>query len=205
MRACRYKNIMKMLLGILCALGLAAAAGILTNETIYSLAEDGLNKASQCSFVIPPYFIPGQDPGTFINKSYPMESSSIKYSQYDNGKEKNLTNREKLEQQNALFITEDKSQMLTKEIYQRTMSDAYNQDYGEDVGFDVSSFTPKDFDGYPGYYIQSKFNVENDLTIYQDSYIILSKYKTFTITYQRASDDDCEEMFEKSAATIHVR
>jgi hypothetical protein len=35
--------------------------------------------------------------------------------------------------------------------------------------------------------------------------MLISRYRMFTVTYQRAEDDDCEEFFENSAATIHLR
>jgi hypothetical protein len=155
--------------------------------------------------MIPPFFVPGEEAGLFINESYPMESSSIKYDYYDKGRDKTLTNREKMELESAPFVIEDMSSNLTKEIYQSTMSSAYNKDYGTDVGFEVGEFDNRTFDGYPGYRIESSFKVGEAPLIHQTVYIVLSKYRTFTITYQRADDDDCEALFEESAATIHVR
>lgn len=195
----------KIFIGVAVALCLAAFAGVLANDAIDSLAADDLGTATQCTFIIPPFFIPGEEPGLFVNESYPMESSSIKYSFYDNGKDKVLTNREKLELQNAPYRIEDMSASITQDIYEETMSEVYNQDYGTDVGFSVSSFDKKSFDGFPGYRIISDFKVGEEPQIHQEVYIILSKYRTFTITYQRADDDDCEALFEESAATIHVR
>ena len=195
----------KIFIGVAVALCLAAFAGVLANDAIDSLAADDLGTATQCTFIIPPFFIPGEEPGLFVNESYPMESSSIKYSFYDNGKDKVLTNREKLELQNAPYRIEDMSASITQDIYEETMSEVYNQDYGTDVGFSVSSFDKKSFDGFPGYRIKSDFKVGEEPQIHQEVYIILSKYRTFTITYQRADDDDCEALFEESAATIHVR
>ena len=195
----------KIFIGVAVALCLAAFAGVLANDAIDSLAADDLGTATQCTFIIPPFFIPGEEPELFVNESYPMESSSIKYSFYDNGKDKVLTNREKLELQNAPYRIEDMSASITQDIYEETMSEVYNQDYGTDVGFSVSSFDKKSFDGFPGYRIISDFKVGEEPQIHQEVYIILSKYRTFTITYQRADDDDCEALFEESAATIHVR
>ena len=85
------------------------------------------------------------------------------------------------------------------------MADAYNQSYGNDVGFKVASFDRITIDGFPGYHITSEFQVAEQPRIHQTVYIILSKYRTFTVTYQRAGDDECEEFFEQSAATLHVR
>ena len=134
-----------------------------------------------------------------------MESSSIKYSFYDNGMDKALTNREKqaLAESGQVQVT-DESENLTKEIYQETISAAYNSLYGEDVGYSVSSFDKIKIDGYPGYKIIGTYQASEEEMVHQTVYMILSRYRTFTIMYQRAEDDDCEEYFAESSATIHV-
>ena len=198
-------EIIKKGIGVVFALGLAIAAGIMVNEALECEAANGLNEAKQCTFVVPPNFVPGDEAGVFINESYPMESSSIKFGYYDNGEKRVLTNREKIERNNSPFIIADMSEKLTKEIYQSALADAYNKSYDKDVGFKVNSFNETSFDGFPGYHIVSEFQVEDQPKIFQTSYIILSKYRTFTVTYQRADDDDCEEAFTESARTIHVR
>ena len=73
------------------------------------------------------------------------------------------------------------------------------------MGYKVTDFTTKDFDGFPGYKIMAEFNTDSNIMVYQTVYIILSKYKTFTISYQMAEDDECREMFDTSASTINVR
>ncbi|MCR5403696.1 MAG: hypothetical protein K6E91_07770 [Butyrivibrio sp.] len=161
--------------------------------------------ATYCSFVIPGQFEISEYKGVFVNKSYPMESSTIQYSYYDNGLSEMLTNREKQErkEENTLPAAV-KTAELTKGIYEETLAAAYNKEYGEDVGFTVSSFDNITVDGYPGYKIESSFTQTGQETVHQTVYLLLSKYRTFTVTFQRAEDDDCEELFENCAATIHV-
>ncbi len=195
----------KIVAGILIAVIFASLAGFTAGDVIDVLASDELKTAAQCSFIIPPEFVPGIEPGLFINESYPMESSSIRYGLYSNGKDKTLTNRQKLELQNAPYVTEDMSSELTKDIYQKMMSEAYSKDNKDAVDFRVVSFEERSFDGFPGYRIVSDIESGNEPVIHQTVYIVLSKYKTFVITYQRADDDDCESAFEESAATIRVR
>ena len=183
-------------------------AYIFFNTAISSQAASNneLEVATQCSFIIPSDFVPGNESGLFINKNYPMESSSIKYSIYENGKDKVLTNREKKAlAANGSFLSVEDSINLTKDIYQSILAEAYEKAYGMDVGYKVTDFTTKDFDGFPGYKIMAEFNTESNIMVYQTVYIILSKYKTFTISYQMAEDDDCREMFDASASTINVR
>ncbi len=195
----------KVVLGVLLSICIACitsknAIGVLRVD-----AQNNLDVARQCTFVIPSDFEPGTDAGTFVNKSYPMESSSISYNVYSNGDDVVLTNRERLQQGEAIKeAVVDKSGDLTKSKYQELLSDSYNLAYGEDVGFKVESFDNVTIDGYPGYKIVSSYQASGEETVHQTVYMILSRYKTFTITYQRAEDDDCAEQFESSAETIHV-
>ena len=194
-------------IGISFALALSLVAGVLTSKPMKALAEDELKEAKSCTFVIPSEFVPCAEKGLFINKNNPMESSSIFFDYFDNGKDVVLTNREKAALKEAGQVqpqVTDESQNLTMDIYQETMSAAYNSAYGQDVGFAVSSFSRITVDGYPGYKIVGSFKATDEEVVHQTVYMLLSKYRTFTITYQRAEDDDCEEMFEESAATIHV-
>jgi hypothetical protein len=174
--------------------------------TLNVQAADDLDVAVQCTFVVPPEFVPGQEKGLFVNVNSPMESSTIKYSYYDNGQDKVLTNRERKElQESGTTIIEDASASLTKEIYQSQMAAAYEQEYGENVNFNVGSFTNIKVDGYPGYKIEASYQATEEEVIHQTVYIVLSKYRVFTISYQRAEDDDCEELFDISSESIHVR
>ncbi len=180
-------------------------AALMSLNVINVLAENELKEASWCSFIIPSEFEPSTEPGLFRHKNYPMESSSIKYSCYYNGEDILLTNREKAElSQNGAPKVADDTQDLTKEIYEQTISSAYNTEYGQDVGYTVSSFDNITIDGYPGYKIASSYQAAGEEKIYQTVIMMVSKYKTFTITYQRAEDDYCEESFEESANSIHV-
>lgn len=181
--------------------GASGSAG----ASLGSSDDNGLDIATFCSFVIPKDFEMSEDRGIFVNKSYPMEASTIQFSYYDNGLEIPLTNRERLEmeQQNSELVA-DLSADLTRDIYEETISAAYNSEYGEDVGFKVSSFENIKVDGYPGYKIEASFGQNGHETIYQTVYLLLSRYRTFTVTFQRAEDDDCDELFRNCAATIHV-
>lgn len=182
------------------------AAGVVFLFASKAYARDNLEPASYCSFVIPPDFVPSQEKGLFINQNNPMESSSIKYDFYDNGLDVILTNREKaaIKEAGEEKPVADESMSLTKEIYQETVAAAYNSQYGQDVGFVVSSFDKITVDGYPGYRIVSSYQAADEEKVHQTVYMLLSKYRTFTISMQRAEDDDCEALFEECASSIHV-
>ena len=196
----------KIAVGVTLAVAFATVAALLTMNVLEVMAEEDLREADWCSFVIPSEFVPGPERGVFINRNHPMESSTIKYSVYDNGKDVVLTNREK--EAEAFNVPRnrvtDEPTLLTKDIYQETISAAYNSKYGQDVGFAVESFDSITVDGFPGFKIRSSYRAKDEETIHQTVYMLISKYKVFTITYQRAEDDDCDEQFENSAATIHV-
>ncbi len=158
-----------------------------------------------CTMSIPPVFKPGSEVGVFVNNSYPMESSIIRYDVYYNGLDEPVTNREKLERGDTpVPDTISQTRNLTKEIYQETMSSAYNEEYGEDVGFSVSSFEDIVIDDCPGFKIVSEYKAGDEEKIHQTVYLLVSQYRVFTITFQRAEDDDCESYFEEVASTIRV-
>ena len=187
------------------AILMAVLAAYMCTGVTKAMASDQLKEASYCSFVIPPEFVPGSEKGQFINKNYPMESSLIRYSYYDNGLDELVTNREKQarSKEENVKVT-DKTENLTKEIYEETLAEAYNAAYGENVGYSVSSFDRIRVDGYPGFRIEASYKAADEVAVHQTVYMILSKYRTFTVTYQRAEDDECEEHFAESSATIHV-
>ncbi len=191
---------------IIAGISFAAVIGILGmgHRSVY--AREDLKKAVQCSFVVSPEFVPGDEKGLFINVNHPMESSTIMYSYYDNGNERALTNREKQElEESGQVQVVDASRDLTSEIYLQTMKEAYLREYGYDVGYEIASFDEISVDGYPGFKIESSYQIRNDEKVHQTVYIIVSKYRTFTVAYQRAEDDDCAELFEESAQSIHLR
>jgi hypothetical protein len=195
---------LKTLIGI-CAAAFFAAFTIMSfgGKAVY--ARENLDEASYCSFVIPPEFVPGSEKGLFINKNHPMESSTIRYGVYDNGRDRIYTNREKKEAAfKAQAAVTDETTSLTKEIYQETIASAYNSEYGQDVGYKVEAFSKITIDGFPGYKITGTYQPEGEEVIHQTVYLVVSKYRTFTITMQRAEDDDCEEFFEECASSIHV-
>lgn len=174
-----------------------------TNMPVKAESEE-LEKATGCTFVLPDgYVLSESEENVFVNSNYPLESGIITYSVVTTGSEDTLTNAERAEAAESTETeTEDASTELTQEFYQETMATALNEEYGTDVGYTISEFDNISIDGYPGYFIASTYQGEQ--TIHQMVYIVLSRYKTFTITYSRAEDDDTVEAFEASAATIHV-
>ncbi len=201
-------NIMMTTAGVCVAVAAAILAGLLCFGAIETFAAEDLKEGNGCSFVVPKDFMPGKEKGLFVNKNYPMESSIIQYSYYENGLDNPPTNRQKIEMAEkgeTLAPVADQTKDLTKAIYEETISAAYNSEYGKDVGFKVNTFGNVHIDGYPAYRIEATYQAGDEERIHQTVYMVLSKYKTFVITYQRAEDDDCQELFEQSQKTIHVQ
>ncbi len=85
------------------------------------------------------------------------------------------------------------------------MAAAYDNEYQQKVGFEVESFEKIKVDGYPGFKIVSSYQSADEEVIHQTVYMLISKYRMFTVTYQRAEDDDCEDAFEESAGTLSIK
>ena len=196
----------KIVAGCLMTFALVLVAALSSSKVANAMVEEDLKEAHHCSFVIPSDFVPGEEKDLFLNRNYPMESSMIAYNVLYNGNDIVLTNREKEEHPEAIAeAVVDNTEKLTKDKYLEIMSQSYNKAYGEDVGLSVTSFENVEIDGFPGYKVVSEYQKSGEEKIHQTVVIVLSKYRTFTITYQRAEDDDCEALFEKSIATIHVK
>ncbi len=202
-RGVMFMNKKKILFNVILAASMAFAIFVTNALCLELAAGEELKEATGCTFVLNPEFVPAGVKGYYVNKYRPMESSSVSYVVHNNSNDFMLTNREKAEQASG-EKTIDSLAKLDKHKYETLVSAGYAAQYGGDVGFKVESFERIEIDGYPGYKIDAHYEPEGSQAVYQTVYIIRSKYRTFTITYQRAADDECEESFQISASTIRV-
>ena len=196
-------NKKKILFNVILAASMAFVIFVTDALCLELAAGEELKEATGCTFVLNPEFVPAGVKGYYVNKYRPMESSSVSYVVHNNSDDFMLTNREKAQQASG-EKTIDSLAKLDKHKYEALVSAGYAAQYGGDVGFKVESFERIEIDGYPGYKIDAHYEPEGSQAVYQTVYIIRSKYRTFTITYQRAADDECEESFQISASTIRV-
>ncbi|MCR5657194.1 MAG: hypothetical protein K6G06_07015 [Butyrivibrio sp.] len=165
-----------------------------------------MDKAWQCTFIIPEGFVQSKDKGVYVNKHYPLESANISYSVTEIPQDRVLTNQEKAEGKDAETTDEDlRYDELTADMYEEIQKENYSALYGEAAGYTLENFEGITIDGFTGYKITESLTGNDEQRIHQVAYIILSSNKIFTIVYSRADDDYFEEAFEESQASIHVR
>lgn len=188
-------------LSVLITVGITLSGSIAAHADLRSLEE-----ASYCSYIVPEGFVPGSDPGVYVNENNPLESANISYNVTEIPQDKVLTNSEK-EQGVDPSSTEEELRYdeLTEEMYDEIQRANYEDLYGANIGFSIDTFEQKEIDGFPSYHIKLSFTPENSQKIYQEVIMVLSSNRVFTIVYSRAEDDYFEEAFSESIDTIHVR
>lgn len=165
-----------------------------------------MDKARQCTFIIPDGFVQSKDKGVYVNVHYPLESANISYSVTEIPQDRILTNQEKAEGKDAETTDEDlRYDELTADMYEEIQKENYSALYGDAAGYTMENFEGITIDGFSGYKITESLTGNDEQRIHQVAYIILSSNKVFTIVYSRADDDYFEEAFEESQASIHVR
>jgi hypothetical protein len=164
-----------------------------------------LPEAQYCSVMIPESFKVTDVPGMYVNEHYPLESANITYGVKALPKDRVLTNAQKAagesESASEVDIRYDE---LTEDMYDEIMKENYEALYGDGIGYTIENFEDIQKDGFPGYHIVSSFTPEGSQMIHQETFIILSQNRVFTVVYSRAEDDDFTEAFAQSMESIHV-
>lgn len=147
--------------------------------------ESAGEKVRCCAVLIPAGYHESEEiQGMYVHERNPLDASNIYYT-VSEGNEEGMV-----------------SGMLTKEIYQETMEQAYRE-AGMEVALNVDSFEKIDMEGIPGYKIRSSYAVEDGERIEQLAYLILAE-DTYTITYSQMSDDELMADFEISDGEIRL-
>ena len=176
-------------------------AGDSSSEALENVSES----AQICTVIIPEGYELNSD-GIFVSSHAPLDSSNISYKIIENDDTAGMTNNERaeyLKENSGKDNEEIDYSALTKEIFDQKMTAAYKKLYGNDTDFSLDSFEEKSFDGCSGYAAECMITPESQKII-QNIYIVNADTKTYIITYSQAEDDDKEEIFAQSAATIHV-
>lgn len=161
-----------------------------TKLTLEILEENELNTSvvesaratKGCTFDLPEGFEESEDiPGLFVTKRYPVDASSIYYTE--------------MEQDISM-------QLLTEEAFLQRTRDGFRERLGVETDIKLGSFERFSLDGYPAFRIICSY-VLDDMEITQTEYVINAD-KSYCITYSQTSEYDRTEEFESSAATIRL-
>lgn len=158
--------------------------------TLQLLEEKGLDASvvesakmtEGCAFVLPEDFVEAEDmPGMYVTKYYPIDISTIYYTQ--------------MEKDMAL-------QLMTEENYVNHMQNSLRETYGTETEVAVESFESIKISGYPAFRILCGYTIDQ-VRLTQLAYVINAD-QSYVIIYSQTDEYDRMEEFEASAATIEV-
>ncbi|MCR5092391.1 MAG: hypothetical protein K6B72_00195 [Lachnospiraceae bacterium] len=187
-----------------------------TDEVVYSEAAISASRsesiklpvADSFAVTIPADFVPDSVPGRFICRRYPLDSANIAVQTILLEDETAFTNAERRameERGEAQTRVRREYTNLTADMLEAALNETLEDPLQLKVTKFVSMTLKRDSDGavFPG------FRANAEITgapkpVTEEIYIVISDTRIFTVTYARASDDEFEEQFRKSAATIAV-
>lgn len=169
---------------------------------------DSLIAADSFAVVIPPEFVPGDQPGEFVTKHWPLDAACITVTSVPLTEEKRYTNaerREMIARGEEVPLTRRDYTSLTAEKFEREARSALEDGMTLKVTDFVNIRVRRDADGasFPGFRIRTEIGGSNKM-IRSEIYLILAANRVFTVTYAQAEDDDFDEIFKNSADTIRA-
>ncbi|MCR5675269.1 MAG: hypothetical protein K6G16_06105 [Lachnospiraceae bacterium] len=187
-----------------------------TDETVYPTQSIGvlpeknakLPDASSFSVTLPEEFLPDATPGRYVCRRWPLDAANITVEVTVLSEEPKYTNAEKREME----ARGEKVQRVVRDYTDLTAAvfeEAANAALSDGLSFKVKSFvhttTRRASDGvsFPGFRIGAELS-GGLKPVTEEIHIVLSDDRIFTVTYAQASDDEFDELFKKSAATITV-
>ena len=157
-------------------------AELLEEEKLDTSVMENTRSTKGCTFTVPESFMESEDvPGMYVTKRYPIDASTIYYTEYE----------------------QDKSmQLMTEATFKAQVEETLRQAYDKDIEVSVDSFEKIEIDGYPAFRILCHYQVD-DIVIKQLEYAINAD-KSYVITYSQTNDYDYMEEYEASAETISL-
>ncbi|MBQ3789754.1 MAG: hypothetical protein II800_02350 [Lachnospiraceae bacterium] len=169
---------------------------------------ESLIAANSFAVVIPPEFVPGDQPGQYVTEHWPLDAACITVTSVPLDEEKRYTNAERRE-----MVARGEEVPMTRRDYTSLTAQRFEREaraaLADGMTLKVTSFVnirvKRDADGasFPGFRISTEIGGASK-TIRSEIYLILSANRVFTVTYAQAEDDDFEELFRKSADTIRA-
>ena len=157
-------------------------AELLEEEKLDTSVMENTRSTKGCTFTVPESFIESEDvPGMYVTKRYPIDASTIYYTEY----------------------AQDKAmQLMTEETFKKQAEETLRQAYDKDIEVSVDSFEKIEIDGYPAFRILCHYQID-DIVIKQLEYAINAD-KSYVITYSQTNDYDYMEDYEASAESISL-
>lgn len=157
-------------------------AELLEEEKLDTSVMENTRSTKGCTFTVPESFMESEDvPGMYVTKRYPIDASTIYYTEYE----------------------QDKSmQLMTEATFKAQVEETLRQVYDKDIEVSVDSFENIRIDGYPAFRILCHYQID-DIVIKQLEYAINAD-KSYVITYSQTNDYDYMEDYEASAETISL-
>lgn len=152
------------------------------NELDTSVVENA-PETKGCSFTLPEAFAESEDTaGMYVTKRYPIDASTICYTELDGD--------------TAL-------QLMTEETFKAQAEESFEAACGEPIEVNVDSFERIRIDGCPAFRILCHYQA-GDTEMTQLAYVINAD-KSYVITYSQTDEYDRMEEYEASAETIHLK
>lgn len=157
-------------------------AELLEEEKLDTSVMENTRSTKGCTFTVPESFMESEDvPGMYVTKRYPIDASTIYYTEYE----------------------QDKSmQLMTEATFKAQVEETLRQSYDNEIEVSVDSFEKIEIDGYPAFRILCHYQID-DIVIKQLEYAINAD-KSYVITYSQTNDYDYMEDYEASAETISL-
>ena len=136
-------------------------AELLEEEKLDTSVMENTRSTKGCTFTVPESFMESEDvPGMYVTKRYPIDASTIYYTEYE----------------------QDKSmQLMTEATFKAQVEETLRQSYDNEIEVSVDSFEKIEIDGYPAFRILCHYQID-DIVIKQLEYAINAD-KSYVITY----------------------
>ena len=173
-----------------------------------SYSQTELPEAASFAVRIPSDFVADKVPGRFICKRYPLDSAQITVENITLADDTLYTNEEKRERLADGETIQTKRRAytgLTAAIFESRANAALEEGLSlKVVSFEKTSVRrASDGTAFPGFRIRAEIK-GGKKPIMEEVYIYLSDDRIFTVSYAQASDDEFDDAFAESAASIAV-
>ena len=135
------------------------------------------------TFEIPEGYEASPDrPGMYVPKRFPIDASNMVYSEYD---------------------ADYTLQMMDEAYFEQMVEQNFTAAFGTPIDVNITEYQPYTIDDVPAIRIKAEYDLDgNHVTSLM---IIINGSRTYTVVYSQTHDYDRMELFEASAASIHVQ